>query len=97
MVPAPFRGDWAIAGSACAIGPADSGNIRITATRMISFESLTTIRRATIKSPLSITIDGRTNHGGGRFGTSLALTLSTDHRHLYIGAADSDDYLRCTS
>jgi hypothetical protein len=96
-IPLIFRGDWVAAGRECAPGPSDNGNLRITANRIYSFESLTKVRRVVVTGDSSITVEGRTTHGGGSFASPWYLMLSGDRRHLHIGQADADDYVRCTT
>jgi hypothetical protein len=97
MMPPAFRGDWALETGSCAPGPADSGNMRIAARKIVNFESQGSVVRVKTLDPRTIRLESRVTHGGGTFGSVEMLSLSADGRRLTIGEhSDVSTYKRCT-
>jgi hypothetical protein len=95
-IPVAFLGDWALEGSVCAPGPADSGNMRITAKQITNFESVGQVIRVKKLDPHTIRVESRITHGGGDFGSIDMMTLSTNKARLTIGEmSDMSVYKRC--
>ena len=100
MIPPAYRGDWALSIERCAIGPADSGNLRITARTIRTFESRIDVLRVRTVGTSSIDFATRVHHGGAVYGDQSRLTLisnSTSGR-MMLGIGDGEDqelYVRC--
>jgi hypothetical protein len=96
-IPKPFHGDWSLSAAQCAPGPADGGNMRITAKRIYSFESQIRIKQVRVLAPNSIEYASRVSHSGAEYGDLSRLTLSDDGT-LFVG--DGEDravFVRCKS
>jgi len=96
VMPPVFHGHWALESRACAPGPADSGNMHITARKIVNFESVGNIVRVTKLDPQTIRVESRVAHGGGRAGSVEMMVLSNDRQRLTIGEhSDLSAYKRC--
>jgi hypothetical protein len=96
VMPKAFQGDWALEQSQCAIGPADSGNMRITARTLVNFESVAKIDGVKHFGPQTVRVSSRVTHNGGTFGSIEMMSLSTDKQRLTIGEhSDISVYKRC--
>jgi hypothetical protein len=92
-IPPAYRGDWALTRAQCAPGPADSGNIRVTARTIRTFESRIDVRRVRIVGTSSIDFASRVQHGDATYGDQSRLTLisnSVDGR-MQLGIGDGED------
>jgi hypothetical protein len=99
-IPPAYRGDWALSLSQCAPGPADGGNMRITARTIWTFESRIDVRRVRIVGTSSIDFSSRVHHGAAVYGDHSRLTLmnSIVSGDLALGVGDGEDqqiYERC--
>ena len=95
-IPAAFQGDWARDTRDCAVGPSDSGNIRISARKIWQFESVASIVRVEIIDPQRVRIESRIAHNGGTFGSLNMMLLSNDRQLLTVGERnDMLVYKRC--
>jgi hypothetical protein len=95
-IPAAFHGDWALEGSICVPGPADSGNMRITKRTIDTFESSGVVTHVEKFDSRTIRVDTRITHNAGTFGNSSMMTVSTDNMRLTIGEmSDMSLYKRC--
>jgi hypothetical protein len=96
-IPKAFLGDWVLEALECAPGPSSNGNMRLTAKRIINFESLGKVSRVEIFDPSTIRVSSQITHGGGAFGSIETMSLSTDGKSLTIGEmSDMSVYKRCT-
>ncbi len=99
-IPLAYRGDWSLTLTQCAPGPADGGNLRITARTIRTFESRIDVLRVRTVGTSSIDFATRVHHGGAVYGDQSRLTLisnSTSGRML-LGVGDGEDqqiYVRC--
>jgi hypothetical protein len=95
-IPVAFRGNWALESRACAPGPADSGNMRITADHLYNFESEGRFVRIQVLDPRTVRVESRFTHNGGTYGNTDMMTLSVDKQQLFIGEmSDLSIYKRC--
>jgi hypothetical protein len=95
-IPAAFQGDWALDTRECAVGPSDSGNMRISARKIWQFESLAIIARVEILDAQTLRVESRVTHNGGTFGSVEMMSLSADRQRLTIGEmSDLSVYKRC--
>jgi hypothetical protein len=99
-IPRPYRGDWALTPGQCAPGPADSGNIRVTARTIRTFESRIDIIRVVSIGTSSIGFATRVSHSGAVYGDHSRLTLLNNaiSGDLDLGVGDGEDqdiYVRC--
>jgi hypothetical protein len=101
-IPAAFNGDWVLEGSNCAVGPSDSGNMRITARKVIQFEILGKVTGVKVFDPQTVWVTSRITHnntaynGVDTFNNTEIMTLSSDKQQLTIGEqSDISVYKRC--
>lgn len=95
-MPPAFRGDWALETRECAVGPADSGNMRITARDIIDFESKGRIMRVEKLGPTTVRVDMKIQTGSHQFSPTLVYSLSSDGNRLTTGEmSDISRYKRC--
>jgi hypothetical protein len=96
LIPKRYHGDWVLEGRTCDPGPSDSGNMRISAAKILNFESASKVTRVKIWGG-RIEVHTRTLHGSGKFGSWNVMSLSADRQRLMIGEHkdNSDFYKRC--
>ena len=99
-IPPAYRGDWALSLSQCAPGPADGGNMRISARTIRTFESRIDVVRVRIVGTSSVDFSARVHHGAAIYGDHARLTLmnSIVSGDLALGVGDGEDqqiYERC--
>ena len=97
-IPRAFWGDWSASPERCAPGPVDSGNMRIGAQRIDSFESRGRVLRVRIARATDIEVQSRVTHNGGTFGSSERLRLIERRTKLIVGDdVATDEFQRCRS
>jgi hypothetical protein len=101
-IPRAYRGDWALSLQQCAPGPADSGNLRIGARTIWTFESRIDVRRVRIVGTSSIDFASQVHHSGAIYGDHSRLTLISNsvEGRMQLGVGDGEDqqiYVRCGS
>jgi hypothetical protein len=95
-MPAAFQGDWALKTRECELGPSDSGNMRITARKLIQFESVGKVLRVVVLDPQTVRVESRITHGGGTYGSTETMNISEDKNTLIVRPnGDPDIYKRC--
>jgi hypothetical protein len=95
-MPLAFQGDWALENRDCAMGPSDSGNMRISARQISLFESVGNIVRVDTLDPRTLRVESRVAHGDGTSGSIEMMSLSSDKHQLAVGEhSDISVYKRC--
>ena len=90
-IPAAFHGDWALETRECAVGPADSGNLRMTARKVILFEMIGKVMHVTVVDPQTIWVKSRITHGNAAYNSVEVfdnlemMSLSPDGQKLTTG------------
>lgn len=95
-IPRAFWGDWSASPENCAPGPVDSGNMRIAAQRIDTFESRGRVLRVRVAGATDIEVQSRVTHNGGTFGSSERLRLVERRTKLLVGDdVATDEFQRC--
>jgi hypothetical protein len=101
-IPKSFQGNWALETRDCAIGPSDSGNMRITAKKVTQFEMVGKVMRVTIVDRRTVWLKSRITHNNSAydsvevFDNLEMMSLSPDGQKLTTGEGEvMSVYKRC--
>jgi hypothetical protein len=101
-IPSAFHGDWVLETRECAVGPTDSGNMRISARKLSLFEMVGKVMHVTVVDPQNMWVKSRITHGNTAYNSVEVfdnlemMSLSPDGQKLTTGEGEvMQVYKRC--